>query len=147
MGARIRICLVAIVVPAAASMAEDGSVLTPRVIIYPGETIRADMLAETPSALTPGEPSVSRSALIGRIARKTLFPGQMIAETSVEDAKLVANGGHVQLTYERSGISITAAGQALQAGRVGDVIRVRNSESGIVVTGVVAPSGAVVVGQ
>lgn len=127
---------------------QEMSVPGPRTTIYPGESIQESVLVDLSiDRRDAGAFVQSRSALIGRVAKKTLFAGQPISMASVEDPKLVANGSLVRMTYERSGISINASGQALQSGRAGDMIRVRNSESGIVVTGIVMPTGVVLVGQ
>ncbi len=67
--------------------------------------------------------------------------------SAIEDAHAIRNGGLVQLIYEQPGISIYASGQAFQAARVGDAIRVRNAESGLCRPGVVAASGVVRVEQ
>ncbi|HMN70982.1 MAG TPA: flagellar basal body P-ring formation chaperone FlgA [Rhodoblastus sp.] len=120
----------------------------PRATIYPGETIRSDMLTETfVDARDAVDVARQRVDLIGYIARRTLFAGRPISFSSIEDPKTIANGSAVQLVYERPGVSINASGQALQSARVGDPIRVRNVESGLVVTGVVASSGVVQVGR
>lgn len=148
----MRACLLALLIALTllpkATLGEELLVPGARVTIYPGEAIQESMLVDLPvDRQMAGELAQTRSALVGRLARRTLFPGQPISMNAVDDPKLVANGSPVRLFYERSGISIHASGQALQSGRAGDVIRVRNSESGIVVTGTVAPSGVVMVGQ
>jgi len=49
--------------------------------------------------------------------------------------------------FQQSGVSITAFGAALQAGAAGDLVRVRNADSGLTVSGVVQPDGSVRVGD
>lgn len=143
--------LIAIVILAASTpMACAEEIVTPcaRATIYPGEIIRHDMLSETILDARDARDIIrSRSDLIGYTANRTIFPGRPIPISSIEESKAILNGAAVQLVYERPGISINASGQALQAARVGDAIRVRNTESGLVVTGVVASSGVVLVGR
>ncbi|MFT4095937.1 MAG: flagellar basal body P-ring formation chaperone FlgA [Rhodoblastus sp.] len=146
--ARALIAFAILAASASISCAEE--VVTPcaRATIYPGEVIRQDMLSETLLDARDARDMVrSRADLVGYVARRTLFPGRPISISSIDDPKSILNGAAVQLVYERPGISINASGQALQAARVGDAIRVRNTESGLVVTGVVASSGVVLVGQ
>lgn len=132
----------------AGAMADEIRAPRPRRTIYPGDIIRAEMLDEAPIEWRESS-DVARSSedLIGRVAKRTLLAGQPIRISSTEDPQMIANGNPVQLVYERPGISISASGQALQSARAGDPIRVRNVESGNVVTGVVTPSGTVLVGR
>ncbi|MFV0279833.1 MAG: flagellar basal body P-ring formation chaperone FlgA [Rhodoblastus sp.] len=116
--------------------------------IYPGETIRDSMLSEAVFELRDDSQVIRiRGDLIGRTAKRTLFAGKPIGAASVEDPYTIGNGNPVQLIYERPGISISASGLALQAARTGDPIRVRNVESGLVVTGTVTATGTVLVGR
>lgn len=117
-----------------------------RSTIYPGEVVRADMLTEAPFELDDETDVIkTRGELVGRIAKRTLFPGKPVHASFVEAPHTIANGSAVQLLYERPGISISASGQALQSARAGDPVRVRNIESGLVVTGVASRTGIVLV--
>ena len=116
----------------------------PNRTVYPGDVIAGSMLQDIPVEIGDGsEIALDKTDVIGRVARRTLFAGRTVAKNAIEDAHAIRNGGLVQLIYEQPGISISASGQALQAARVGDSIRVRNVESGYVVSGVVAASGVV----
>jgi flagellar basal body P-ring formation protein FlgA len=127
----------------AGAVAEERSLPVPRMTIYPGDLIRETMLRSEPFDIG-GEPYVaSASDIVGRVARRTLLAGRPILVDAVEDPRAVANGALVQMIYAQPGIEITASGQALQAGRVGDSIRVRNVESGLVVSGLVTAEGTV----
>ena len=128
--------------------ASEQMVPTARFIIYPGDLIQDHMLDEvvldvdsTASIMT------SRGEVVGLVAKRTLFPGRPINVVALETRHTIANGSLVQIVYEMPGLSITASGLALQAGRIGDAVRVRNVESGLAVTGVVLPSGAILVGR
>ena len=50
------------------------------------------------------------------------------------------------MIFEDGGLNITAYGAALQPGVAGDFVSVRNVESGVTVSGTVAPDGSVHVG-
>ena len=52
----------------------------------------------------------------------------------------------MKLVYSEGGLLIMTEGAALQDGGVGDIVRVRNSDSGVTVTGAVQPDGSVKVG-
>lgn len=128
--------------------AEEIALPTPGVTIYPGEIVREHMLSDTTFDVRETHNFVrTRSDLIGRVARRTLFAGKPIGISSIEDPHTIGNGSLVQLVYEQPGILISASGLALQSARTGDPIRVRNIETGLVVTGVVSAAGIVLVGR
>ena len=76
----------------------------------------------------------------------TLLPGHAIPYASVSNRKVVVNGSEVKLIYAEGGLLIVTSGAALQDGSIGDVVRVRNSDSGVTVLGAVQPDGSVRVG-
>ena len=84
--------------------------------------------------------------IVGKMARLTLLPGHAIPFAGVSNRKLVANGAEVKLVYAEGGLLIVTSGAALQDGSIGDVVRVRNSDSGVTVSGAVQPDGSVRVG-
>ena len=86
------------------------------------------------------------SFVVGKVARLTLLPGHAIPYAGVSNRKLVANGAEVKLVYSEGGLLIVTIGAALQDGSIGDVVRVRNSDSGVTVSGAVQPDGSVKVG-
>ena len=120
----------------------------PAVTIYPGDIIRDQMLtdADFPEAVAGSSFAFNRSMLVGKVARRTLLPGQPIATNSVGEPKIVTIGAMVRLIYEEGGLTISTYASALQAGAVGDFISVRNNESGLTVGGVVRPDGSIHVG-
>jgi flagella basal body P-ring formation protein FlgA len=63
--------------------------------------------------------------------------------SAVTNPRLVTNGSEVGLVYSEGGLTITTSGAALQDGGLGDIVKVRNSDSGVTVTGVVQPDGTV----
>ncbi len=118
---------------------------TPRVVIYPGDVIRDDMLADNPLAVRQGPgPFVEfRALIVGKVARLTLLPGHAIPFSGVSNRKVVSNGAEVKLVYSEGGLLIMTTGAALQDGSIGDIVRVRNSDSGVTVSGAVQPDGTV----
>jgi flagella basal body P-ring formation protein FlgA len=125
--------------------AQEALAPTPRVVIYPGDVIRDDMLAEISGVARDGSgPFVEqRSLIVGKVARLTLLPGHAIPFSGVSNRKVVANGAEVKLVYSEGGLVITTSGAALQDGSIGDVVKVRNSDSGVTVSGAVQPDGSV----
>jgi flagellar basal body P-ring formation protein FlgA len=125
--------------------AQEAFAPTPRVVIYPGDVIRDDMLADVAQAARDGSgPFVEhRSLIVGKVARLTLLPGHAIPFSGLSNRKVVANGAEVKLVYSDGGLVIMTTGAALQDGSIGDIVRVRNSDSGVTVSGAVQPDGSV----
>lgn len=140
---RVMIALSALTIGA---VAQEAMVATPTGTIYPGEIIRSDMLRDMTSPDGATSAFAERERLVGKIARRTLLAGRPITPESVADPQALANGALVQIVYEQGGVTITATGQALNAGSVGDAVRVRNMDSGVVVSGALMRDGTVRVG-
>lgn len=135
---------------AAPSRAEERVLPVARATIYPGDRIDESMLDEQSfSILAAPEGAVveRKSALIGKVARRTLLPGRPIAPIAVDNPRVVAIGGQVKIVFVENGLVITAYGAAMQAGAIGDLIRVRNQDSGLMVTGRIQPDGSIRVSE
>ena len=131
--------------PDLGALAQEAALPTPRVVIYPGDVIHDDMLADRPAERAMGlGPFVQmRSQLVGKMARRTLLPGAAIPLAGIDNPRLVANGAEIKLVYSEDGLTIVTVGEAMQDGAAGDVVKVRNSDSGVTVSGTVQPDGAV----
>ena len=117
----------------------------PAQVIYPGDRITESMLVDSQEPAPNPTPGAiwDRADLVGKVARRTLLPGRPIPSIAVEEPRAVSTGGQVQLLYQQDGLIIVTTAQALQNGYVGQVVQVRNLDSGLVVSGVVQPDGAV----
>lgn len=117
-------------------------------VIYPGDRISDAMLVDSQEpALGAPPPGMlwDRVDLVGKVARRTLLPGRPIPSVAVEEPRAVSTGAQVTLIYEQDGVSIATTAQALQNGYAGQMVQVRNLDSGLVVSGSVRADGAVVV--
>ncbi|KAF2990644.1 flagellar basal body P-ring formation chaperone FlgA [Methylocystis sp. MJC1] len=135
---------------ATSSLASETSIPTPRVTIYPGDRLDDSVLDDmeaAPDASARRGIVVSRKDLVGKIARRTLLPGQPILAIAVDNPRLITIGTQVKIVFSEDGLTITALGMALQAGAAGDLIRVRNQDSNLVVVGVIQPDGTVKVSE
>jgi flagella basal body P-ring formation protein FlgA len=140
--------LVALLVLASARavLAEERRLPVPAVTIHPGEVIREEMVAErafAPNLLGVAMFVDGRSGLVGRMARRTLLPGQPIPINAVEDPWTVSRGTMVKIIVEDNGLSIVAYGSAMQSGAAGTMIPVRNVDTGVIIKGIVQPDGTV----
>lgn len=131
------------------AQAEELTRPAPKAVIYPGEIIRDDMLVDAPAddfGSRVGPLADTRKAVVGKMALRTLLPGEAIGLSDVGAPRLVVNGAEVALYYIEDGLTIATSASALEDGSAGDVVRVRNNDSGVVVSGAVQPDGSVRVG-
>ncbi|MCW6511388.1 flagellar basal body P-ring formation chaperone FlgA [Lichenifustis flavocetrariae] len=120
------------------------------VTIYPGDIIRDGMLTERELPDNFAGMSVTvldRTALIGKTVRRTLLPGLPISINAVGEPKIITVGSQVRVTYVEGGLTISTYASALQAGAVGDTIAVRNPESGLTISGIIAKDGSILIGN
>ena len=118
----------------------------PKVIVYPGDAILEEQLVQRAFiASTVARATVyeGREALVGKVARRTLLPGQPIPLSAVRDPYVVTQGKTALVVFEQGGLVISTHALALQNGGVGDVVSLRNIDSGAVIKGTVAADGSI----
>jgi flagella basal body P-ring formation protein FlgA len=121
----------------------------PAITIYPGDIIAETMLIEGkfPEGTSANQPvMLSHADLVGKVARRTLLPGRLIARNTVAVPEVVARGTIVPAIYQDAGLLISASVMTLEAGALGAMIQVRNIDSGKVIVGLVQADGSVRVG-
>ncbi|KPF42055.1 flagellar basal body P-ring formation chaperone FlgA [Rhizobium sp. G187] len=129
---------------AVAAAAADTAVI-PKQVIYPGETIAAeqvDIVSVTNPNLAGGY-ARSKDEVVGRVAKRTLLPGRTIPVAGLREAYAIKRGASVRLTFTIGNMLISASGTPLTDAMVGDLIKVRNIDSGSVVTGTVMADGSI----
>ncbi|MFO0968398.1 MAG: flagellar basal body P-ring formation chaperone FlgA [Gemmataceae bacterium] len=105
-----------------------------------GETIPAEAIGSERALQSKGEGYISAAEARGKTVRATLEPGAKISaddlkETTSDEAPVVKTRDLVRLVAQAGPVSVTARGEAMQDGRIGDMIRVRNVDSSKVVSG------------
>ncbi len=118
----------------------------PTITIYPGDAIKDGWLVDRafpPSAPSRGDFVSERETIVGKIARRTLLPGAPIPLNAVSAPKIVVNGAKVRIVFEEGVLSISTYGAALQDGCAGEIISLRNLETGLTVSGTVQADGSV----
>jgi flagella basal body P-ring formation protein FlgA len=85
----------------------------------------------------------AQSAVVGKVARRTLVPNQPIALNAIRDPFVVAQGKQAFLVFKVDGLTITSTAVALQNAGVGDLVTARNADSGIIVRGTVQVDGTI----
>lgn len=148
-GRRITLFEILFLLLTVSAQAEEISLPVPRSVIYPGDILTELMFAErVMNTEDVGISSVrTRDALVGKVARRTLLPGQPIFAGAIDQPRLVSVGAQVKIIYTEGSLTIVAFGVAQQAGGAGDLVRVRNLESGLFVMGRIQSDGAIRVGE
>lgn len=138
------------VLPAAAVRAREVVLPVPRITIYPGNVITEDMLVDKSfrgrGFDAPGI-ATTRAALVGKVARSTLLPNVPVASGGVREPFAVQQGQPAVVIFKAGALIISATAVPLQPGSAGDVISLRNTDSGTTIRGVVQPDGSVRVGM
>ncbi|AYC99653.1 flagellar basal body P-ring formation chaperone FlgA [Neorhizobium sp. NCHU2750] len=123
--------------------------VVPTSTIFPGDTISAGQVTEV-EVTNPnlaGGYSSDLSQVVGKVSKRTLVPGRTIPVASLRDPFTVERGKSVRILFNVGGLTISASGSSMQDAMTGESIKVRNVESGVIVTGTVRPDGNVEVAQ
>lgn len=132
-------------IAAAPAMATDRYAIVPTDIIYPGEAIAEGKLQQvkvTNPNLGGGYAS-EVSEVSGMLSTKTLLPGRTIPLTALKKPYAVTRGTKLRLVVNIGNLTISAGGSPMDDANIGDVIRVRNLDSGQIVNGTVMADGTV----
>ncbi|MGE3290164.1 MAG: flagellar basal body P-ring formation chaperone FlgA [Geminicoccaceae bacterium] len=123
-------------------------VLVPANAIGRGRIIAADDLTSVRLLASdlPVDAQILAADLVGRRATRTLLPQRPIRAGDVAEPWLVRRGDEAVTVFRRSSLEIVSAAEALDNGRRGETIRIRNAASGEVRRAVVVAERRVVVG-
>jgi flagella basal body P-ring formation protein FlgA len=117
----------------------------PTETIYPGDIISSGQLEEvevTNPNLT-GDYAKRLREVTGLVSKRTLLPGRTISVSALRQPYAVTRGSNIRLVMTMGSMTITAAGTPLDDGAVGDSVRARNMDSGIIVNGTVLEDGTI----
>ncbi len=70
-----------------------------------------------------------KSTLVGKIAKRSINPNEVMHKNAVTTPPLINRGDQVMILYETSSLRLTAPGIAMRKGRLGERISVRNMVS------------------
>ncbi|MBB4567325.1 flagellar basal body P-ring formation chaperone FlgA [Rhizobium leucaenae] len=122
-----------------------GTAVVPTETIYPGDIISSGQLEEvevTNPNLT-GDYAKRLRDVTGLVSKRTLLPGRTISISALRQPFAVTRGSNIRLVMNMGSMTITAAGTPLDDGAVGDSVRARNLDSGIIVNGTVLENGTI----
>jgi flagella basal body P-ring formation protein FlgA len=130
------------------AMAADFVLPVPRVTIYPGDVITDTMIMD--QAFRGEDASgylASREGIVGKVSRQTLLPKRPITPNSVREPFAIKQGEPAVVVFISGGLVISGTAIPLQPGSSGEVISLRNTESGTTIRGKVQADGTVRVGM
>lgn len=121
----------------------------PTVTILQGDVLAEELIAEERFIANDKvlrNYFTSRDAVVGKVARRVLPKGHAIPINALRDPFLFKEGERVVLVFKTGGLNIEASGVALQPGVLGSLVSVRNTDTGVVIRGLVQSNGRVQVG-
>ena len=128
-----------------AALADTRMAVVPKRTIYPGEEVQAGQLEEVevtnPNIVKGYAESIGQ--VDGLITKRTLLAGRVILVSALREPFAVSRGTTVQLVFDNGSLMLRAAGTPLQDAAVGELIKVRNKDSGVIVSGTVMQDGTV----
>ena len=122
-----------------------GTVIVARRRIRRGEIFTEDNIVGRRldvTTLSMGSPC-SRAELIGNKAARAISPGKPISRKMVITPPVVKRGNVVQIVFKTPFLSLSARGVAKDSAAPGEVVRVKNIDSGREVIGKAMPDGSV----
>ncbi|WP_035716035.1 flagellar basal body P-ring formation chaperone FlgA [Azorhizobium doebereinerae] len=118
----------------------------PVVPIYAGDTINDSMLVDRAFTTSPQDRvavATSRQLLVGKVARRSLPAGMPIPVNSYSDPQVVTRGNLAPVLLREGGLTISGFAMALENGTVGNIVRLKNLDTGLTIAGTVQADGTV----
>jgi len=131
------------------TLADHVPFLVPMKTIYPGQVISDASLSEKKFYIKKQAINLyvtDINQVLDKIAKRTLVAGKPIATSAIAEPVVVERGQSVKLVFRADGLVISCVGVSLQSGSVGDIIKLRNADSGVTVSGKVMADGHVEIG-
>jgi flagella basal body P-ring formation protein FlgA len=132
-------------ISAIGQLSRDVQVPVPVRPLAPGQIIAASdlELVSFGERRLPANAVKDADEMVGRMPRRPLRQGALVTAADLKRPVLVARGAQVIIVISMQNMRLTARGQALDEGAVGDTVRVVNHQSRAVVSGVVGEDGHV----
>lgn len=127
-----------------ARVALDAEVLVSAGPIAAGKALTAaDVRPERRDVTQMADAIGTSEDAVGQSSRRALREGQVLQARLLNKAVLVKRGAAVRIVARHGGVSVQNAGESLQAGSLGDIVRVRNTASGKTLSARVVDEGVV----
>lgn len=133
----------------AVTLAGPKYAVIPTETIFPGDVISQGLVTQvevTNPNIAPGYAS-SFDEVVGKVSKRTLVAGRTIMTNVLQEPYTVKRGTTVRLTFSANHMVIAARGAPMDDAMAGAVIKVRNLDTGVMVSGTVMTDGSVEVVQ
>lgn len=99
--------------------------------IVPGQVFSADFIGLETMEITKWNDSGfdNVEAVIGRVAKRTLYPGDIVSKDAIKELSAVKKGDRVNILIESTGFKVMSKGICEEEGRLGDMIKVVNLDT------------------
>jgi flagellar basal body P-ring formation protein FlgA len=112
-----------------------------------GEAIKpSDVITERRSKTEAGDDFISADSVVGLAVKRPLRAGSVLHSADLIKAEVVQRNEAVMIVYAVPGVLLTVRGKALEAGAVGDIVNVLNTQSNRTVQATVTGPGRVTIG-
>ncbi|MFD2236364.1 flagellar basal body P-ring formation chaperone FlgA [Aureimonas populi] len=139
------LALILLAIPVRA-WAADIDLPVPAAVVYPGQNV-LDRGIISARFRVPGASLASyvveRGMLRDKVAARTLLPNKPIMLSDLKSPDVVRAGVPVTIVYREPGLSIAGVGVPLASAGEGQMVRVRNADSGVTISGIVAADGSI----
>lgn len=128
-----------------AALSQQKHAVVPTGTIFPGDIITRDRVTEvlvTNPNLAPGYVD-NLQIVLGKVSKRTLVAGRTITPSDLRDPFAVQRGTTIRITYSTGGMNLSASGTAIEDGMAGEVVRVRNRDTGVTISGTAKEDGTV----
>ncbi|MEZ5892645.1 MAG: flagellar basal body P-ring formation chaperone FlgA [Parvularculaceae bacterium] len=106
-------------------------------IVKAAQTLRTGTILTAADLVIETGDASALDAYLGKELKRTIYPGKTLSPNDVSMPTMIQRNALVQVEFHRGPLLITTEGRALDAGAVGDAVRVMNLNSKIVLTAVV----------
>lgn len=112
----------------------SAEVLVAAVALPAGHALaEADVLVERRELSMIADALSDPQAVVGLSSRRPLTAGQVLQKRQLVEPLLVRRGQAVAIVARNGPVEVSAAGEAMEAGKLDDVVRVRNTATGRVI--------------
>ncbi|ACT56850.1 flagellar basal body P-ring formation chaperone FlgA [Candidatus Liberibacter asiaticus] len=122
-----------------------GHAVVPSVVINAGEVLNESRLKEmqVTNSNIRGNYAHSIKDVVGLVTRRVLLPDHVIPLSVLHRPYVISRGAKVRIILTQGNMTISTAGIALSDASIGDVIAVKNIDTGVMVSGSVVDTGTV----
>ncbi len=110
-----------------------------------GDVIRETDLQwiETPERRLSENTIIDPARIVGMAAKRSIPANRPVSQNDLQSPRVVAKGEIVTMVLSTPIMRLTAKGKAMQHGSIGDTIRISNTQTNVVIDGVITGPGKV----